>query len=269
MRPTVSVVIPTYNRAALIGRSIRNVLSQSYRDFELIVIDDASNDGTAEVVAGFCDQRITYHRLVSNTGAGAARNVGIRMSQGKFLAFQDSDDEWLPAKLARQMSIFEQGSTRLGVVYSDKQRILKDGTAREDPAPDVISGRLVNSAIQFYQVYMLGIQSTVIKREYLDAAGYFNEVLRALEDLELFIRLSKRCDFYRIAEPLVKYHETEGVSTDLYAGWRARRLLLKLYCAELLSRNPRFFINECLWVCKTRRWALRYKKRKAFGTTVI
>lgn len=252
MPPTVSVVLPTYNRAALIGRSIQSVLNQSYQDFELIVIDDGSNDETAEVVAGFRDQRLAYIPLAINTGAGAARNVGIRMSKGRFLSFQDSDDEWLPNKLARQMSIFEQGATRLGVVYSDQQRILKDGTTREHPAPAVISGRLVNTAIQFYQVYKLGIQSTLIKREYLDAAGYFNEALRALEDLELFIRLSKRCDFYRIPEPLVTYYETKGLSTDLYANWSARRLLLKLYYKELLSHNPTFFMKECLWLCKTR-----------------
>src|SRR5215218_7102231 len=94
--PAVSVVIPTYNRAPLLGRSIRSVLAQCYEDFEVIVVDDGSTDDTAEVVAGFRDARVSYVRLARNTGAGAARNVGIRLARGGFLAFQDSDDEWMP-----------------------------------------------------------------------------------------------------------------------------------------------------------------------------
>lgn len=117
INPTVSVVIPTYNRAALLGRSIRSVLGQSYKDFELIVIDDGSTDETSHVVADFADPRIRYLPLPHNTGAGAARNAGVRVARGKFLAFQDSDDEWLPSKLAKQISAFESGPARLGMVY--------------------------------------------------------------------------------------------------------------------------------------------------------
>src|SRR5215207_1289449 len=105
--PAVSVVLPTYNRAPLLGRSIQSVLGQSYGDFELLVIDDGSTDGTDGVVAAFGDPRVRYVQLERNRGAGAARSVGIRMSRGRFLAFQDSDDEWLPSKLMKQMSAFE------------------------------------------------------------------------------------------------------------------------------------------------------------------
>jgi len=204
INPAVSVVLPTYNRAALLGRAIRSVLGQSYKDFELLVIDDGSTDETSDVLAGFRDRRIRYISLPHNTGAGAARNVGIRTARGKFLAFQDSDDEWMPSKLAKQMSTFERGPVRLGMVYSDMQRIWGDGTATYFAAPSVESNRLINPAVRFYQVVNLGIQSTVIKREHLDAAGHFNENLPAFEDLEMFIRLSKRCDFHLLREPLVR-----------------------------------------------------------------
>jgi glycosyltransferase involved in cell wall biosynthesis len=257
--PTVSIILPTYNRAALLGRSIRSVLGQSYADFELIVIDDGSTDETSGVVADFCDRRIKYIPLSRNTGAGAARNVGIQMARGTFLAFQDSDDEWLPSKLVKQMSAFEGRSDRLGMVYSDMQSIQSDGTAIYFPAPSGPFDRLINPAIRFYQVCNLGVQSAVIKREFLDAAGHFNESLPAFEDLEMFIRLSRRCEFHRLAEPLVKYYNTQGISTDRYGTWVSRKLMLKLYYKELLTHSPAFLFYEALWLCTAKLVAARAK----------
>jgi glycosyltransferase involved in cell wall biosynthesis len=257
INPAVSVILPTYNRAALLGRAIRSVLGQSYTNFELIVIDDGSTDETYGVMNGFRDRRIKYISLEHNTGAGAARNVGIRMARGKFLAFQDSDDEWLPSKLAKQMSVFERGSVRLGIVYSDMQKILSDGTVIYFAAPSVSSNRLINPTIRFYQVCNLGIQSAVIKREYLDAAGHFNERLPAFEDLEMFIRLSRQCEFYRLREPLVRYYDSQGISKDLYASWRSRKLMLKLYYKEILTHSPAFLVYETLWLFKTQRKVAR------------
>jgi glycosyltransferase involved in cell wall biosynthesis len=193
-------------------------------------------------------------------GAGAARNVGIRVAKSKFLAFQDSDDEWLPSKLAKQMSAFERGPVRLGMVYSDMQRILSDGTTTYFEAPTVATGRLINPAINFYQVCNLGVQSTVIKREWLEAVGCFNEELPALEDLEMFIRLSRRCNFHHLPEPLVKYYDTQGISKDVYARWVSRKIMLKLYYKELLTHNPSFLINEALWLCTTQREAGRARR---------
>jgi len=104
--PTVSIVLPTYERETLIGRSIRSVIDQTYDDFELIVVDDGSADATAEEVARCGDRRTSYIRLDENRGAAAARNVGIRHAVGRFIAFQDSDDEWVPTKLERHMGAF-------------------------------------------------------------------------------------------------------------------------------------------------------------------
>lgn len=250
VHPTVSVVIPTYNRARLIARSIQSVLNQSYADFEVLVIDDGSIDDTASVVAEFPDPRMNYIRLAKNAGAGAARNIGIRMSKGKFIAFQDSDDEWLPQKLAKHMSVFEESSPGLGVVYSDMQRILFDGSVIYFAAPAVVLGRLVNPVNHFYQAWRLGIQSTVIKRECLDAVGYFNEALPAFEDLELFIRLSRQFEFFQISEPLVRYYETDGLTSNRMATLRARKLLVKLYYKELLAHDATFLIKEYLSIYK-------------------
>lgn len=261
--PCVSVVLPTYDRAPLLGRAIRSVLGQSYEDFEVIVVDDGSTDGTAGVVASCGDPRVRYVALAHNAGAGAARNVGIRLARGKFLAFQDSDDEWLPSKLSKQMSAFERGPAGLGVVYSDMRRVWGDGSETYLAAPDVRPGRLVGGPERFYQVCDLGVQSAVIRREWLDAAGHFNEELPALEDLEMFIRLSRLCAFEHLREPLVRYYDTDGISKDRYAKWVSRRVILRLYYKELLTRNPAFLLKEALWLCATRGRAEREKRAQA------
>ena len=258
--PAVSVVLPTYNRAPLLGRSVRSVLSQTFADFELVVVEDGSTDGTHAVLKSFGDPRVRVVALARNKGAGAARNVGIGLARGKFLAFQDSDDEWAASKLAKQMSVFERGPSSPGVVYSDMELIRADGTAEYFAAPDLLPDRLIDPAERFYQVHHIGIQSAVVRRECLEAAGRFDESLPAFEDMELFIRLSRRCDFRRLREPLVKYHDTQGVSHDPRARWVGRRLLLKLYYRELLTHNPLFLFNEVRWLYGSRREAARARR---------
>ena len=103
--PTVSVVIPTYNRAPLIGRSIKSVLNQTYQDFEIIIVDDASTDNTKEVVSNFNDERIRYIQHEENKGEAAARNTGIKATRCDYIAPQDSDDEWIPEKLSTQIEL--------------------------------------------------------------------------------------------------------------------------------------------------------------------
>ena len=149
--------------------------------------------------------------------------------RARFVAFQDSDDEWLPAKLARHMRVFDLCGPEIGVVYSDMERIHLSGTPEYHRSPDVLRGRLINPTTGFYQVCNLGIQSTVIRRECLAAVGGFNEEFPALEDLELFVRLSTRFGFHHLPVPLVRYHETAGISQNMPAKLVARELLLRLY----------------------------------------
>ena len=124
-KPTVSVIIPTYNRAHLIDRSIQSVLNQTYQDFELIVVDDRSTDNTEDIIRQFRekDKRIKYIKHDKNKGGSAARNTRIKNSVGKYIVFQDSDDEWFPEKLEKQMKIFETASLEVGVVYTGFWRI--------------------------------------------------------------------------------------------------------------------------------------------------
>ncbi|HDJ1440149.1 TPA: glycosyltransferase family 2 protein [Serratia rubidaea] len=112
----VSVIMPAYNAAASIKASILGVLNQSFSDFQLYVIDDASSDETAEIVASLRHDRVTYVRNARNQGVAATRNIGIEMARGDYLAFCDSDDVWLSNKLARQVEILQSG--RYDVVCS-------------------------------------------------------------------------------------------------------------------------------------------------------
>ena len=106
--PRVSVVIPTYNRAELLKRAIESVLGQTYQDFELIVVDDASMDNTEEMMKDFSDERIRYIRLKQNSGTSAVpRNTGIKSAKGEYIACHDDDSEWLPQKLEKQVKAFE------------------------------------------------------------------------------------------------------------------------------------------------------------------
>ena len=116
-KPVVSVIIPTYNRAHLIGRAIRSVLNQTYTDFELIVVDDASTDNTEEIVKSFKEHRIRYLCHETNRGGSAARNTGIKASHGEYVAFLDADDEWLPCHLERKLGLLNTESS-CGVVGS-------------------------------------------------------------------------------------------------------------------------------------------------------
>ena len=123
--PKVSVVIPTYQHAHFVAQAISSVLSQTYCDLEVIVVDDGSTDDTQEIVAGFGEQiRVVQHE--KNSGLSAARNTGIQLSRGEYVAFLDADDIWLPEKLEKQIPLFERDES-VGLVSSDMFFLDEDG----------------------------------------------------------------------------------------------------------------------------------------------
>ncbi len=199
--PRVSVVIPTYNRARSIRRSIESVLQQTFQDFEILVVDDGSTDDTAQVVAGIGDSRIHYHRQAVNGGAGAARNAGLLLARGEWVAFQDSDDLWRPEKLALQMARFEAAEERLGVVYCGFIRI-EQGRERYSPPPKIVQ-REGNIHAELLKGNFVTTQAAVVRRECFSTVGLFDQSLQPLEDWDLFLRLSKAYPFGIVDEPLV------------------------------------------------------------------
>ena len=115
--PLVSVIIPTYNRSNFLRMSISSVLKQSFRDFELIVVDDCSPDDTPQVINSINSHKVNYIRHNANKGESESRNTGIKIAESKYIAFLDDDDEWLSDKLSKQIEIIEQQNDDVGAVY--------------------------------------------------------------------------------------------------------------------------------------------------------
>ena len=210
--PVVSVVLPTRDRAELLPRAVASVLGQTFSDFELIVVDDASSDATACVVSAFADPRIAYLRLDAPRGPGAARNVGIRAARGKYVAFQDSDDEWLPDKLARQVDVFDGAPREVGLVYSRFVRI--DGTRTSETPPAGFQPGDAGTRRALLRGNFIGTPTVMARAECLAGDGLFDEGLRMLEDWELWLRLSRRCESRFIDETLVRTYRTPGGVND-------------------------------------------------------
>jgi len=245
--PIVSVIIPTYNRAHLITRSVKSVLKQTSQNFEIIIVDDYSTYETKDIIKKFKDPRIKYVKNDTNKGAGAARNKRIKCYVGEYLAFQDSDDEWDPEKLEKQMDIFNKKGPKYGVVYTDMFRVLEDNTILYWNSPTIMLGKFINEDTMEYQVYGIGMSSTVIRRVCFEKVGLFDERFPRFIDLELFIRLSNLYNFYLIKEPLVKYYATPGISTDYNAMFIARKLIVEKHYDEI-KKERKFLSKECFRV---------------------
>jgi len=225
MNPVISVVMPTYNRAHLISRAIHSVLNQTYENLELIIVDDGSTDNTEQVVQSFNDTRLKYIKQPKNSGAAAARNTGIEAALGAYIAFLDSDDEWLPHKLEKQVKAFSVAPPEVGVVYSGIWW-LEDGKTKYFSYPNNIKkdGYLRHSILKKGFIFL---QSSVVKRECFSKAGMFDERLVVLEDWELWLRISYYCHFRCIDEPLACVYSTAGTLAKNYGSiMKAREIIL-------------------------------------------
>jgi len=204
--PTVSVIISTYKRANLVSQAIESVLAQTYTDYEIIVVNDGSPDNTKEVLDQFEDQITAIHQ--ENKGVAAARNAGIKAAKGKYIAFLDDDDLWLPNKLEKQVACLESNAN-IGLVYSDmfcfnEKGVFPDTWAKTNPTPPV-----QQCWILFVRNF-IPTPSVVVRRECLDKVGLFDETLATCEDYDLWLRLIEKWSVYFLNEPLVRYRRSEN-----------------------------------------------------------
>lgn len=237
-QPKVSIIMPTYNRANLISRAIKSSLRQTFENFELIVVDDASTDNTSEVIKSFEDKRIKYIKFAVNTGKSGnlARNEGIKRSSGEFIAFLDDDDEWMPKKLEYQLSAFESGPENLGVVTCDALWLNDvNGTISAPGLCRELRGNMFDELIRHGGIYMV---TMMVKKVCLDDVGLFDEKIPALGDFELAIRLSKKYNFDFIKHPLVMIHSHGNTHTTKNVGrmLESHQYILNKYIDEFSVR---------------------------------
>jgi len=213
--PTVSVVIPTYNRLDLLPRAIDSALNQTYEDLECLVVDDASKRNPQSVIETYSDKRLRYLMHDKNKGLGAARNTGIENASGKYVAFLDDDDEWFPTKLEEQVQIFEQASDEVAIVYTWMNYYTQSGelvkkyhpTHEGDIFPDVLDGQPI------------GAGSTLLTRKSIvSEIGGFDESLPRGIDGDFIRRIARNYEIKYVPEVLVKYYVGHGhdriTSTD-------------------------------------------------------
>lgn len=216
----ISVIIPTYNRGYVLKRAIDSVLNQTHESLELIIVDDGSTDDTKQLVDSIDDKRLGYY-LLNHKGACAARNFGIDMAKGSYIAFQDSDDSWRKNKLERQLEIMKEKDA--SIIFCSSRRWNPAGTVSVIFPDDIREGFLNYDEISVDN--FVKTQCLLMKKECLNDVR-FNPDLPRFQDWDLAMRLSKIYDIYYTSEILVDaYVQDDSISKDKKAAQEAKRIL--------------------------------------------
>ncbi len=195
--PLVSVIIPTYNRGWILKEAIDSVLAQDFLDFELIVVDDGSNDNTPDILEAYQEDIIIVRQ--NNKGVSAARNRGIASASGDFIAFLDSDDLWLPEKLSRQVEFFNSNPDAM--ICQTEEIWIRNGV-RVNPKKrhKKFSGMIFEHSLS---LCLVSPSAVMIKKSLFEEVGLFDESLPACEDYDLWLRISCRYPVYLMDKPLI------------------------------------------------------------------
>jgi glycosyltransferase involved in cell wall biosynthesis len=234
--PRVSVIIPTYNQARYLSAAVRSVLSQTYGDLELIVVNDGSTDNTRQEVAGFSDSRVRYI-YQENRGLSAARNTGILASAGEYIALLDSDDVWLPRKLELQVEFLDSCS-ETALVYSDAYLFddqTGDITGKFLDGKGVFSGKVLRHLLS---IQFIKPSTAVIRRSVFKTVGAFDESIGEVQDRDMWLRIARQFNIEGIDMPLVKVRShASNVSKNWERVWEGRALVMNK-AARTLALNP-------------------------------
>ncbi|WP_310556211.1 glycosyltransferase family A protein [Flavobacterium sp.] len=230
----ISIIIPTYKRTDYLKLTLQSVLNQTFQSFEIIVVDDGSPTDENEKI---CSQyaKIKYIKIKNSGGPAKPRNIGIKAAKGKYIAFVDDDDIWLPTKLEKQVAILEQNPD-FGLVHScceliDEKGITKNEIIGRPGTPDVKHGDVSMRMMGNWTVMM---PTPLVRKEVLDKVGFFNEEMPpAGEDVEYWTRTSFYTKFYYLVEPLVQYR----VHSNNISNEKAKYLQLPLYLKFVLKQQ--------------------------------
>lgn len=235
---SISVIIPVRNRAGTIERCLNSVLAQTFSPVEVIVVDDGSTDNTVSVIRNLANSLVRLISLPISSGAQAARNAGIIAAAGDWIAFQDSDDEWLPNKLERQVEKLRHvGSSAQAVIHVDGWRVDKRGGGKSHMDISRVVGTdtfplLLKSRSPMYQ-------GLLVSKFALFDIGLLDEKVPAHQEWDTSLRLAEKCCFYHVAEPLFNYYcgSNDAISANL-----SQDLSGHLYIIEKYSKK---IINDC------------------------
>lgn len=235
----VTVIIPTYNRANTIKRAIESVQNQTYSNLEIIIVDDNSSDNTKHIIDSINDSRIKYIKQCKNLGGAAARNVGIKNAKGSCIAFQDSDDEWLPNKLQKQLEFME--SENADVVccsywrYMDKEKSI---------IPKYKIEQNINLYEKLFRENFIGTPTIIGKKQCFNSE-MFDESMPRFQDWELMLRMTKRYKVAFLNEPLVNaYVQDTSITRNSKNGILAFQKIIEKNMG-FFERNSEMYSYYC------------------------
>jgi len=247
----VSVVLPTYNREALLRAAVESVRAQTYPAWEAIIVDDGSTDGTPAYLAALNDPRIRVLRQAHGGKPGDLRNRGVASARGTYVAFLDSDDTWVPAKLARQIADLRQRDRRWGYA----RHVWIDADGHEVPPPvnrtwKACDGWILRDVLAVDA--WISMPTVVVERAWFQALGGFDETYPVVSDYEAWVRLARAAAAAHIAEPLaaVRVHP-ESLSRHRAADMHVQ--LIRIY--ETLAADPALRAHHTL--CRDRAATVR------------
>jgi len=236
INPLVSIIIPTYNRPIYLQRAIGSTLNQTYKNIEVIIIDDNSSQDILSIVNEFQDNRIKYYKNSINRGSVFSRNRGLSICSGDYVNFLDDDDEILPTKIELQIAKFKESAVEnLGVVSCDMEYKRKDINMLKK---NHLKGNIYKKLLSQYCIY--GIHSMLIKREF---TLNFDLNLKSSQEYDLSIRLARKCNFDYVPKRLAVTHTSENqISFDYKKKTEGTKYLFKKYRSEFLRFGIKFYV---------------------------
>lgn len=246
MQPSVSVIIPTYNRASLLKESVQSVLSQTFKDFEIIIINNYSNDNTLEVVNSFNDNRIKIINYKNNGIIAKSRNQGLMHSSGKYISFLDDDDLWRSDKLEIQIKYLEL-NPEIDIVYSNAA-IIDEHNNRKGLLINPKQAKSGRVFLELLKDPFVAVLTVLMRRRIFEINGLLNEdvSMRAAEDYEYWLRASLKFNFGYIDMPLALYRvHFQGASMTIN-----RPVLRQKVLRSFINRSdvPKKYITSIIYI---------------------
>ena len=237
--PEVSVIIPTYNRDWCLERSVQSVLNQTFKDFELIVVDDGSTDSTQEKLKGY--SQITLLSLKNNSGVSSSRNMGLNIARGKYVSFLDSDDSWKPNKLEEQWQSMEQHPSAQAC-YTDEIWIRRGKRVNPKKKHKKYSGDIFRHCLP---LCIISPSSVMLRASIFEEIGFFDEDMLVCEDYDFWLRLTSRYQVKYLETPLIiKYGGHADQLSQKF--WGMDRF--RVYSLEKLLREKTLVNEKRKWV---------------------